>query len=998
MPLLHGGASVRRCVRLAAACFLAAPALALEDGRPLARHSVESWTVDRGLPENSVLAIGQTRDGYLWVGTTQGLARFDGLRFTVFDTANTPAIRHNQIQALFEDASGALWIGTYGGGLARLKDGRFEAFTTREGLSGDTVRSVTQTPDGAVWVGTHGAGLARFQGGRFRTLTTRDGLAGDLVRVVRSARDGTLWVGTNHGLNRIQGDRIDTLTTATGLLHDNVTSLFEDARGRMWIGTSGGLNVWDEGRLRGFTTADGLSANRVFALQEDRAGNLWIGTEGGGLARFGGGRFEALRAGDGLGSDAVRALHEDDAGNLWIGTYGGGLARLRDGFVVHTTRDGLPDDQVRAVLEDDRGSMWAATAGGLGRWDGVAWRSYTKEAGLADDVVLALHQDRAGALWVGTRDGGLHRLQDGRFRVFTTAEGLPHNTVMAIHEGRDGGLWVGTEGGVARLAGGRFTVYGTAQGLSFPEVRAIHEDRHGDLWVGTFGGGLDRLRDGRFTAWTRRDGLSNDFVYSIHEDAEGALWVGTLGGLNRIQDGRIAVFRVADGLFHDVIFQILEDGAGELWMSTNRGIFRVDRKELVERAAGRRAGVRSVAYGIADGMRTNECAGGAQPAGWLARDGRMWFPTRKGLVVVDPRSLRGRSRPPRVVIEEMRADRSPVSLQPVVEVSPGRGELEFQYTAITFVGAESTTFRYRLEGFDPDWVDAGRRRLAHFTNLAPGTYRFRVQAQDKDGLWSEEGASVRLRLAPRFHQTAWFLVLVAVAALALAVGGPLAVVRGIHRLRLAQMQARFAAVLAERNRIARELHDTLEQAFMGLGLQLEAAASRLGRRQAAPARRHLETARALLRHSQSETRRSIRDLRSTTLEGVDLATALSRAAQQISAGTLVRLVVHIRGTARPLPDEVEKNLFRIGQEAVTNAIKHAQAHEVDVELAFEPDRVELRVRDDGCGFDASTIDAGTGHFGVVGMRERAEQLGGRLRLETAPDQGTEVAVAVPIAR
>jgi signal transduction histidine kinase/ligand-binding sensor domain-containing protein len=832
----------------------------------------------------------------------------------------------------------------------------------------------------------------------FRTVTTRDGLSGDVVRAVRSARDGTLWVGTNHGLDRIEGAGLGKRTTVAGLPHENVTALFEDGRGRMWVGTSGGLVLYDRGRLRVFTAADGLSANRVFAILEDRAGDLWVGTEGGGLNRLHAGRFETLRAKDGLGSDAVRALLEDDDGNIWIGTYGGGLARLRDGFTLHTSEHGLPDDHVRAVLEDGKGAIWAATAGGLGLWDGARWRSYTKQAGLADDSVLALHEDRSGTLWVGTRDGGLHRFQEGRFQVLTTADGLPHNTVMAIQEGRDGALWVGTEGGLVRLFGGRLTVYGTAQGLSFPEVRAIHEDRRGDLWVGTFGGGLNRLRAGQFTTWTRRDGLSNDFVYSIHEDADGALWVGTLGeGLNRIAGGRITVFRVADGLFHDVIFRILEDDAANLWMSTNRGIFRVSRRELLERAAGRRQRVTSVSYGIADGLKTNECTGGPQPAGWRGRDGRLWFPTRNGLVVVDPRTLPAHSRPPRVVVEQIRADRAEVPLAAVVEAPPGHGELEFQYTAISFVAAENTRFRYQLEGFDADWVDAGTRRVAHFTNLAPGSYRFRLQAQGKDGAWNEEGASVRLRLAPHVYQTRWFLALAAASALAIAVGIPLVVLRGVHRLRLAQMQLRFEAVLAERNRIARELHDTLEQGFVGLGLQLEAALSRLTQREPDEARRHLDTARMLLRHGQSETRRSIRDLRSTTLEGVDLATALSRAAEQMSKGTLVRIVVHIHGTVRPLPPGVEQNLLRIGQEAVTNAIKHAQAHEVNVELGFEQGRVELRIRDDGRGFDASAVDLAGGHFGVLGMQERAEQLGGRLRLESGPDRGTEVAVAVPIA-
>jgi ligand-binding sensor domain-containing protein/signal transduction histidine kinase len=986
-------ARVLSCFRWAAAALILAPSagLALDSRRPLRSYSLDAWSVDRGLPENSVFSIAQTADGYLWVGTTEGLARFDGLRFTVFDKANTPAIHHNQVQALLQDHAGALWIGTYGGGLVRLKDGRFQSYTTREGLAGDTVRAFSESRDGVLWVGTHGGGLGRLENGVFRTLTRRDGLASDLIRAVHAARDGTVWVGTNHGLNRLRGDAVETITPQTGILHEIVTSLFEDHRGRIWIGTNGGLSVYENGRFRGYTTDDGLSANRIFSIQEDGDGDLWVGTDGGGLNRFHDGRFEALRAKDGLGSEVVRALYQDGEGSLWIGMHGGGLGRLRDGFVVHTAQDGLPDDQVRAVLEDRQGAVWAATASGLGRWQYGRWRSYTKEAGLSDNVVLSLHEDHEGALWIGTRDGGLHRFQGGRFQVYTTAEGLPDNTVMAIGESRDGTLWVGTNSGLARFAQGRFTVYGAAEGLTNLEVRAIHEDRRGDLWIGTFGGGLNRLRDGRFTPVTRREGLSNDFVYCIHEDGDGALWIGTLGdGLNLIRDGRVTVFRVRDGLFHDMIFRVLEDDRGKLWMSSNRGIFRVDRRELLEQAAGRRARVSSVAYGVADGMKTNECTGGPQPAGWRTRDGRLWFPTRKGLVVIDPEQVRSNTLPPAVVIEQVRADRAELLPGALLEVAPGRGELEFQFTGISFVGAEHMRFRYQLEGFDTEWVDAGTRRVAHFTNLSPGSYRFRVKAQNKDGFWNERGAAVDVRLLPHFYQTRWFAVLALLAVLAVA--------GGIHRLRVAQVRARFGAVLAERSRIARDLHDTLEQAFTGLALQLDAARSRLGQRDADAARSHLDTARQLLRHSRSEARRSVSDLRSTTLEGADLATALSRAAEQLSAGTLVRIVVHIRGTPGPLPSGVEQNLFRIGQEAVTNAIKHAQAHEVEIDLSFHADRVELHVRDDGRGFDAGSMGMPSGHFGLLGMRERAEQLGGELRLRSRPERGTEVMVAVPIGK
>ncbi|HJQ26932.1 MAG TPA: two-component regulator propeller domain-containing protein [Blastocatellia bacterium] len=962
-------------------------ARALPLAKPVSRYVHSVWRTDDGLPQNYVVGIIQTRDGYLWLATQEGIARFDGSKFTVFDKRNTEQIKDNNIQTLYEDRDGNLWFGTEGGGVVRYRHGEFFAYTRADGLSSDIVDAIYQDHEGNLWVGTL-EGLSRYKDGVFTNYHTGDGLANNTVLAIYEDREGRLWVGTERGLTWFRDGRSRTYTTKDGLADDLVRSICEDHEGALWFGTRKGLSRMQGEKFTTYSTQQGMANNSVLAICEDSDQTLWVGTDGGGLCRREGARFTSYSKKDGLSDDSVAALFEDREGNLWIGTYGGGLNRLKDGrFTAYTAANGLSADMARAITEDREGDLWIGTRNGLNRFKQGRFSAYTTQQGLADNSVLSLCGGSGGVLWVGTRSG-LNRFKDGRFTTYTTRNGLSDDTVLSIVEDRDNSLWVGTAAGLNRMKDGRFTAYRSKDGLSNDSILSLYQDHEGALWVGTDGGGLNRFKDGRFSAYTTQDGLTNNVVLSLYEDAEQTLWVGTAGGLNRFKDGRVTGYTIKDGLFDDTVYQILEDRRGNLWMSCNKGVFRVSKAELAEVAAGQRAAISSISYGTADGMESRECNGGFQPAGWKTRDGRLWFPTIKGVAVVDPESIKINELIPPVVIEQVIVDQKPVPTGVAARFLPGKSKFEFHFTGLSYLAPEKVQFKYKLEGFDKDWVDAGTRRDAAYTNIPPGHYTFRVLACNNDLVWNEQGAAFDFYLQPYFYQTVWFYALCAFAAALLG--------WAIYHIRVKQMRAQFAAVLAERSRLAREIHDTLTQCFVGISFQLEAVAGSL-QRSPQVAEQHLQLAHKMVRNSLSEARRSVWEMRSQALASGDLAHVLSDTLQQMTAGTKIRGEVRVHGKVVRLPSRLEMNLLRVGQEAITNALKHARPGHLLVELSYEPRLMRLRVRDDGCGFDpaAPTPESGEA-FGLVGMRERAEQVGGRLTINSAPGQGAEIEITVPV--
>jgi PAS domain S-box len=777
----HSGRSISW---LFCAALLVAPSLlALDPSRAITQYGLSVWTTDQGLPQSSVSAIAQTPDGYLWFGTQEGLARFDGVRFTIFDKRNTPALDTHHVNALLVTRDGSLWVGR-NGGLTRYKDGRFTSYSKRDGLKDGFIWSLSEGPDGSVWIATYSQGLSRLHAGKFTTYTVADGLAADSIWSTYVARDGTLWVGTNGGgLSHYAGGKFTNYTTQNGLANNIVWAIHQDRAGDVWIGTNEGLNRLQDGKLTTFKTSDGLSNNSVKVIREDRDGNLWIGTDGGGLNRLSAGKFTSIGTQQGLSDSSVVSLFEDLEGSLWVGTSSGGVNQLRHGkFVTIGKSEGLVGDAVWSVREAADGSLLIGTNNGFSRWKDGVMSSLSAPGGLSSNVVRTVLEDRDGSLWLGTADG-LDRYQDGKLTVYRTSSGLSHDMIRSLMQDREGNIWIGTRGGgLNRFQNGVFTVFNSKNGLANDVVASVDEDTDGSLWIAT-NGGLSVLKEGRFRNYSTRDGLSNDTVRVTYHDRDGVHWIGTYGGgLNRMKNGSITPITSKDGLFDDVVFSIIEDDLGYFWMTCNRGVFRVSRKELNDFADKKIRSVHSVSYGVADGMKKTECNGG-YPAAWKGKDGRLFFPTNMGVAVVDPNKMWLNSVAPNVWNEEVLLDGKPMAATPTgLTVGPGRHRLEIHYTALSFLAPSKVAFRYRLKGSSEDWIDAGDRRVAFYMNLPPGNYVFEVMGSNNDGVWSLARNPLHIRFQAAFYQTSWFWITCAVLLLI--------AVRAGFRMRLHFLQER----------------------------------------------------------------------------------------------------------------------------------------------------------------------------------------------------------------
>lgn len=771
--------TVPRIVVLLAALLATSAAFALDPARALTQARLAVWTSESGLPQNTIDAMVQTRDGYLWVGTEEGLARFDGVRFVVSDRQNAPALRSAFVSSLFEAPDGTLWIGTYGGGLARLRHGRIEAFHP-ELLGADRIREMHAGAGGALFIATAGGGLLRLDGERVTRFTTRHGLPTDRLWAMEDDGAGGIWIATHGGgVVRWRDGRVQE-RIASG--NDFARAMLRDADGTLWIGTDGGgLVVWRDAIVRTITTRDGLPSNFIRALRRDRDGNLWIGTDGG-LTRWRDGRAETLDTADHLPSPVVRSLFEDREGSLWVGT-AAGLARLSDTrFLPVTRKEGLSADFIRAIIEDRDGRVWAGTEGS-GLCEVASARCVDR---LPHDTVYALAPSRDGSLWIGTDGGGVVRLRDHTI-VQTVDAGLPNNRVRALVENADGSLWVSTTAGLALVRDGSVT---RVKELEDRQLRPLLALPDGDLLVGTDGAGLWRVHGQHATQIARTGrGLESDRLFSLALESGGrGVWIGTSGGgLARLDlaSGAVRSLTRRDGLHDDVVFQVVDTGA-DLWLTSNRGLYRVTRERVLDAMHGRKADLSGTVYGTTDGMPSAEC-NAAFPAAIRARDGRLWVATARGIAVVDPRARIRNTVAPPVHVEEVLVDGVPAPQRPL-RIPPGTQRLELRYTALSLRAPERVTFRYRLDGYDRDWVDAGTSRVAHYTKLTPGDYTLRVMAANEDGIRSSGEARLGLTVEPRWFET-WWARLLALILLA-------AVIWGAAQLRLAALRARKNEELA----------------------------------------------------------------------------------------------------------------------------------------------------------------------------------------------------------
>ena len=626
---------------------------------------------------------------------------------------------------------------------------------------------------------------------------------------------------------------------------------------------------------------------------------------------------------------------------------------------------------------------------GLSRYLDGKFTAFTTAEGLPSKLVTALYEDNEGQVWVGTH-GGIAILRNGRFHRPAHLSLPERSVVQAIYEDAGGTLWFGTNRGLVSLTKNGTTLFTVIDGLATDDVRVILQSRAGDLLVGGYGG-LTRIQEGHFSHWTDREGLPSNNIRSLYEDADGAIWIGTYDrGLGRFKNGAFTRFTMRDGLYDNGVFQILEDGEGNLWISCNRGIYRVKKQELNDFADGRRSTISSIAYGKVDGMATVECNGGLSPAGVKTRDGKLWFPTQAGIAVVDPAAISYNPHPPPVVIESIVQDRTPVRLTETIRLPPRAQNIEIQYSAPSFIKPEQIHFKYWLEGLDSSWVDAGGRRTAYYSHLPPGQYSFRVIAGNSDGVWNEAGARMAFTVLPAYYQTTWFRIL---CAAVFAV-----VLWAIYRLRLrqvaARMQTRLEERLAERERIARDLHDTLLQGIASAHMQLDVANDRLPGD--SPAKPLVQRVLNLMGQVSAEGRNAIRSLRSSHSERSALEELLALVPDEIGTQNKAEFRLVVEGKTRELHPVIREEVYRISREAAINAFRHAQATSIEVEIEYAPRKLEITVRDNGCGIDEKLLQTGReGHFGLSNMRERAEKIHAKLEVLSRHGAGTEVQMSVP---
>jgi diguanylate cyclase (GGDEF)-like protein len=801
----------RRFFLLAAAAsmLLTSAAHALAPDKAITQYHHEYWLPEDGLPQVSVHSILQTRDHYLWLATQEGLVRFDGARFVVFDTRNNDAITNNYISDLLEARDGTLWIGTNGGGLVRFRDGEFDTITQDQGLSSNLVQALSQTDDQTIWVGTD-AGLDRIGGEGITRHGVADGLTESDVETLFTDRDDNLWIGTRGGgLTLYRDGAFGAHPANDELSNPLVSALHQATDGTVWIGTSGGgLYAAHKGRLTGHGLDTGLSSLFIESILEDSDGNLWVGTYDGGICRRRDGRFDCLTTAEGLRHDNVKAIFEDAEANLWIGTLGGGLNRLRDAkFTSYTTQEGLSHDGTWAVLQG-RDGVWLGTEEGLNLLRDGEFVDFPGRAETSNDSLMAIHEEPDGTLWTGLYGGGLRRLRDGRWTTWTTANDLADDQVYCIVGDGSGGTWVGTEGGLSHLVDGQFTTYTTRDGLPSDTIKALHVDRDGTLWIGTRGGGLARYQYGEFIQFSPRTELTQNqkLVYSIHEDAQGTLWFGTLGGLLRHRNGETHAFTTDDGMYDDTIFRVLEDDSRTLWMSCNRGVYSVQKQVLDDYVAGRVDRIDYHAYGRADGMPSDECNGGGQPSGTRTDDGQLWFPTVGGFGVIDPSNIVVNTIAPPVMIEEVRIDGAPVDHGQEPILPAGRKRISVRFAALSLTASERVRFRYQLDPIDREWSSDVSQREVLYSSIPHGDYTFRVLACNNDGTWADTPAEFHFQIRPRFHETPLFYVLAVFTVFGLIAG-----LVSIRIRRLNRRAAELAAAVEDRTRDLRKLTEELTE-------------------------------------------------------------------------------------------------------------------------------------------------------------------------------------------
>ncbi len=986
---------------------------------PNGRFLVREWTTDDGMPQNVVLAMTQSRDGYLWLGTGNGLARFDGVRFKTFEENQAPELNGSKIIRLFEDSHRNLWVATDNAGVMLLnQDGTMS--TVLPGDAESKLSSICEDASGNIWFSMSKGQLYYYFRGKARPIMSEcAGVAVD--------KSGLLWISTTSTNGAVLGATISEGGTGLSLqyrvdLHGKVEFLLAAKRGGFWALANGRILKCEGEKLEEYGLCPWSNGVPVLAASacEDLEGNLVVGTWGQGVYWFDA-EGRATRVED-VSQETIWCLVMDREGDLWVGTNGGGLNRVkRQQFNVLAGTQGTT---VQSVCPDGNGGLWIGYHGErVDHWRGGELDHYTHlwpdrsiwpESTAAPPgqdrlYVQTVFQDANNELWVGGASTMTPRIcfyrmgDDGRAVPVQGPAALTNDHPSAIYQDPKGVLWVGTQGGLVCRSNTAWKVYATREGLSSDYVRAIAADQTGNLWVGTERGGLNRLANGSFSVYRRQpdDGPPGDDITSLYVDRDDVLWIGTSTGLGRFDHGQWTRFTTREGLASNRIGYLLEDDQGYLWIGSTAGLMRVPKRALNEVARHRAESVPCRVFGKQDGLPTGECTAGSQPGACRTPDGVLWFPTIKGLVRVQPSQLKLNTNPPPVVLEGIRIDgqtqtpdrvRTPIPGS--ITVPAGKESVEIYFANLNLSAPESGLFKYRLEGHERDWTEAdAQRRYARYTRLPHGHYKFQVKACNEDGLWNETPASLELVVLPPLWQTWWFLTGSTLLLLGLIVGS----VSYVSTQRLQRQLAALRhpdALEKERARIARDLHDQLGANLTQVALlgEMAEADKNLPKEVESHARQISQTARETT-HALDEIVWTVNPS-NDTLDG--LINYVCKYAQEYlaMAGLKYRLEVPAELPGTPITPELRHNVFLAAKEAINNVVKHSKASSAWLRLGLEADRFTLEIEDDGRGFRPA--DARKGRNGLRNMRKRMEEVGGQFEVSPRQEGGTRVALIAPL--
>jgi signal transduction histidine kinase/ligand-binding sensor domain-containing protein len=961
---------------------------ALDSGQPASPYLRTVFTTEDGLPDNVVNAIVQTANGFLWLGTDGGLARFDGHRFTAVHLRGGVA-NESPVQSLLEASNGDLWVGT-DAGLAQLPKAALDHFDRSLvkiyhlgiGLS-DQIMCIHMSRDGVLWLGTN-RGLYSLNQGRFAPV-----IAGESISRIEAAPDGHLLIITGHGFVEWNGTRIVAHPEMARQLDVNVDGIFhvlEDSHGVRWFSTTSGVARRVNGSIQKLAPYVHSQSQTYFAfrLYEDPKGNMWVAAQSG-LFRAGDSSLQPVVR----RQDAPKAIYFDRDGDLWFSTNNEGLIRLKKRVLrMYTTADGLPGSVTMTVLSSHDGTLWVGSnCGGLSRFDGQRFTTYKEVPGLPSSCVWSLAEDKNNDIWVGTWGGGISRLHDGRFTNYSIPQGLPSDVALSLVAARDGSLWIATSAGLSHMQNGRFRNYTTADGLSSDRIITVYQDHSGGIWVGT-STGIDRLAGDHFEPVQAGPESANLPYDNFTEGSSGALYaLSLMNGINRIDGNRIV--NVWPGI---APLGMVESDGQSLWFSGKHGISRIAANDLQRAEHDRESPLDYITFGSEDGLITSECSGG-QPNMAITQGGKLWVATIKGLAMLDIEQPFRTRRRPDIFIGTVSIDGKGQLSDPTLSLLPGTHHVEFHFDAVDLMSPEKVRLQYRMDGVDKEWLDGDSTRAAIYTSIPIGTHALHVRGTDTDGVWDRVGLTYQVTQQPYFYQTMWFTLIAATGLVLLLAGIYFLRVRQIVR----EVRNRLEERMSERERIARELHDTLLQGFQGLILRFHAVAVKIPSSELT--RQMLEKALERADEVLVEGRDCVNDLRVMSDLSTDLSQALARAGRELvlDNDTGIDFTVAVDGDPQALHPIVQNEVISIGREALANAFHHAEAKHVEVEIAYRRDEMRLRLRDDGRGIEKGFLegDGKKGHWGIRGMRERAQKIGSHLTIFSRPGAGTEVELRVP---